>query len=72
MRSEPVPPSSGFQMMSSLWSHGEEADDEKTISLNLRNLSKLILPPLGVSSSTFQPQINSRARIVSPLDTRYR
>lgn len=39
--------------------------------LNLRNLSKLILPPLGVSGSN-QTQIQSKGWIISPMDSRYR
>lgn len=40
-------------------------------SLNLRNLSKVILPPLGVSGSN-QNQIESKGWIISPMDSRYR
>lgn len=47
--------------------HVEEEDED---SLSLRNLSKLILPPLGVSSFN-QSQINSKW-IISPMDSRYR
>jgi hypothetical protein len=39
--------------------------------LSLRNLSKLILPPLG-SSSFNQSQIESKGWIISPMDSRYR
>ncbi|KAL5854600.1 hypothetical protein ACOSQ4_004402 [Xanthoceras sorbifolium] len=46
--------------------HHEEDHD----SLNLRNLSKLILPPLGVSSFN-QNQTKSKW-IISPMDSRYR
>ncbi|KAH9685527.1 Potassium channel AKT2/3 [Citrus sinensis] len=45
----------------------EEGDDA---SLSLRNLSKLILPPLGVSSYN-QNQTKSKW-IISPMDSRYR
>ncbi|RZB76268.1 Potassium channel AKT2/3 isoform B [Glycine soja] len=38
-------------------------------SFNLRNISKLILPPLGVSS---QNPVNSKGWIISPMDSRYR
>ncbi|KDO50101.1 hypothetical protein CISIN_1g0360741mg, partial [Citrus sinensis] len=44
----------------------EEGDDA---SLSLRNLSKLILPPLGVSSYN-QNQTKSKW-IISPMDSRY-
>ncbi|GMY05161.1 potassium channel AKT2/3 isoform X1 [Fagus crenata] len=39
--------------------------------LSLRNLSKLILPPLGASSFN-QSQIESKGWIISPMDSRYR
>lgn len=39
--------------------------------LDLRNLSKVILPPLGVSTSN-QNQIQSKGWIISPMDSRYR
>ncbi|VAH19470.1 unnamed protein product [Triticum turgidum subsp. durum] len=39
-------------------------------SFNLRNLSKLMLPPLG--SSLSQSTSDSDKRVVSPLDSRYR
>ncbi|KAK7853336.1 potassium channel akt2/3 [Quercus suber] len=39
--------------------------------LNLRKLSKIILPPLGASSYN-QNQIKSKGRIISPMDSRYR
>ncbi|KAK1287131.1 Potassium channel AKT2/3 [Acorus calamus] len=45
---------------------------ERSKSLSFRSLSKLILPPLGVSSINDQSQINTRGRIVSPMDSRYR
>lgn len=40
-------------------------------SFNLRNLSKLVLPPLGASGYN-QTQVESGGRIVSPMDSRYR
>ncbi|KAK2662360.1 hypothetical protein Ddye_000934 [Dipteronia dyeriana] len=49
--------------------HHHEEEDESN-SLNLRNLSKLILPPLGVSSFN-QNQTKSKW-IISPMDSRYR
>lgn len=47
--------------------------EENDISspLNMRNLSKIILPPLGASSYN-QNQIKSKGRIISPMDSRYR
>jgi len=38
-------------------------------SFNLRNVSKLILPPLGVSK---QNPVCSKGWIISPMDSRYR
>ncbi|PIN18204.1 hypothetical protein CDL12_09134 [Handroanthus impetiginosus] len=38
--------------------------------LNFKNLSKLIVPPLGASGYTSQN--DSKGRIISPMDTRYR
>jgi potassium channel len=38
-------------------------------SFNLRNVSKLILPPLGVSK---QNSVCSKGWIISPMDSRYR
>ncbi|XP_043704979.1 potassium channel AKT2/3 isoform X2 [Telopea speciosissima] len=49
----------------------EDYDDEGAASLNLRSLSKLILPPLGVSNYN-QNQIKSKGRIISPMNSRYR
>ncbi|XVF67687.1 hypothetical protein PTKIN_Ptkin10aG0141500 [Pterospermum kingtungense] len=46
------------------------SDDDNT-SLSLSSLSKLILPPLGVSSCN-QNQIKSKGWIISPMDSRYR
>lgn len=40
-------------------------------SLSLNNLSKLILPPLGVASYN-QNHIRSSGWIISPMDSRYR
>ncbi|KAJ4967285.1 hypothetical protein NE237_019134 [Protea cynaroides] len=53
---------------------GKDAADEDAAtaaSLNLRNLSKLILPPLGVSNYNLN-QMESKGRIISPMDSRYR
>ncbi|KAM6581006.1 hypothetical protein CsatA_004780 [Cannabis sativa] len=47
------------------------SDEIMSSPLNLRNLSKLILPPLGVSTSN-QNQIQSKGWIISPMDSRYR
>ncbi|XXG65205.1 hypothetical protein AAC387_Pa05g2969 [Persea americana] len=62
---------SGFHMKGGFWtSHGESRfgrDDE----LNLGNLSKLIIPPLGMSSYS-QTQINATGNIILPMDSRYR
>ncbi|KAK7328292.1 hypothetical protein VNO77_22395 [Canavalia gladiata] len=44
-------------------------EDYMAPSFNLRNVSKLILPPLGVSS---QNPVNSKGWILSPMDSRYR
>lgn len=49
----------------------EESGMSSSSSLNLRNLSKVILPPLGVSASN-QNQIESKGWIISPMDSRYR
>ncbi|XP_059653505.1 potassium channel AKT2/3-like [Cornus florida] len=48
----------------------EDVDGSKS-DLNFRNLSKLILPPLGASSCN-QNQIESEGKIISPVDSRYR
>ncbi|XP_076887686.1 potassium channel AKT2/3-like [Bidens hawaiensis] len=41
--------------------------------LNLRSLSKVIIPPLGASSDDTQNNINSRStHIISPMDSKYR
>ncbi|KAK7246870.1 hypothetical protein RIF29_41740 [Crotalaria pallida] len=44
-------------------------EDDLSPSFNLRNISKLILPPLGVSN---QNQLDSKGWIISPMDSRYR
>ncbi|XP_068658680.1 potassium channel AKT2 [Aristolochia californica] len=59
----------GSHLTGSKSNHG--ADDDRSISLNLRHISKVILPPLGVSSFN-QPQTNSTVRVISPVDSRYR
>lgn len=46
-------------------------DEDDKPSSSLRNLSKLILPPLGVSSYN-QNQNESKGYIISPMDSRYR
>lgn len=53
--------------------HDYEEEDENTSSkdLSLRNLSKIILPPLGASSYN-QNQTEFKGRIISPMDSRYR
>ncbi|KAJ7946608.1 Potassium channel [Quillaja saponaria] len=52
---------------------GESHTEEDCMSspFNLRNVSKLILPPLGASSYNQNP-IESKGRIISPMDSRYR
>ncbi|KAL3729577.1 hypothetical protein ACJRO7_026669 [Eucalyptus globulus] len=51
--------------------HEDGEDSSSSNSLSLKNLSKLILPPLGASTDS-QNQIESRGRVVSPMDSRYR
>ncbi|KAK3011337.1 hypothetical protein RJ639_011724 [Escallonia herrerae] len=41
-------------------------------SFNLRNMSKLILPPLGASSFNQNQVESTKGRIISPMDSRYR
>jgi len=41
-------------------------------SFNLRNLSKVILPPLGGPSGHSQLHAGSDKWVISPLDSRYR
>uniref|UniRef100_A0A0E0DRQ8 Potassium channel n=1 Tax=Oryza meridionalis TaxID=40149 RepID=A0A0E0DRQ8_9ORYZ len=63
---------SGFESASGSGSGG---GGEGSGSFNLRNLSKLILPPLGVPAGghaqSGHPGPNDR-RVISPLDSRYR
>lgn len=49
----------------------KKLEDEDSTSFILRNISKLILPPLGVSDSN-QTQVDCRARVISPVNSRYR
>ncbi|GKV21192.1 hypothetical protein SLEP1_g31190 [Rubroshorea leprosula] len=52
--------------------HQDRTETENTASdLSLSNLSKIILPPLGVSNYN-QNQINSKGWIIYPVDSRYR
>lgn len=52
--------------------HGHVQDDGSTSDeLNLRNLSKIILPPLGVSGLN-QNQTVCNRRIISPMNSSYR
>ncbi|GLU02936.1 hypothetical protein SLE2022_201660 [Rubroshorea leprosula] len=52
--------------------HQDRTETGNTASdLSLSNLSKIILPPLGVSNYN-QNQINSKGWIISPVDSRYR
>ncbi|RWW54942.1 hypothetical protein BHE74_00038464, partial [Ensete ventricosum] len=46
-------------------------DEEISESFNLRNLSKLVLPPLGVSTYN-QNQNDPRGKVILPMDSRYR
>nr|DAD24397.1 TPA_asm: hypothetical protein HUJ06_025861 [Nelumbo nucifera] len=46
-------------------------DEDDDAPLDLRYLSKIILPPLGDSSSNLN-QIKSKGWIISPMDSRYR
>ncbi|OAY67963.1 Potassium channel AKT2 [Ananas comosus] len=45
--------------------------NEESASFTLRNLSKLILPPLGATDYN-RAQSSSRGKIISPMDSRYR
>ncbi|KAL7119567.1 hypothetical protein ACP275_02G070600 [Erythranthe tilingii] len=40
--------------------------------LSLKNLSKIIIPPLGVASVYYTSHNHSNAKIISPMDSRYR
>ncbi|XP_057977463.1 potassium channel AKT2/3 isoform X2 [Malania oleifera] len=51
--------------------HEEKVDDDWNDSLNLRNISKVVLPPLGVSSYNHN-QLQGKGRIILPMDSRYR
>ncbi|KAI4298984.1 hypothetical protein L6164_032486 [Bauhinia variegata] len=51
--------------------HLDQNDSMSSSSFNLHNVSKLILPPLGVSSSN-QNQVDPKGWIISPMDSRYR
>ncbi|KAF3444469.1 hypothetical protein FNV43_RR14161 [Rhamnella rubrinervis] len=61
------------QSQSSSDSHDQENNnsDEITSPLNSRNISKIILPPLGVSSYNQTPP-DSKGWIICPIDSRYR
>ncbi|KAJ0513948.1 putative cyclic nucleotide-binding domain, potassium channel, voltage-dependent, EAG/ELK/ERG [Helianthus annuus] len=51
----------------------KEGKGEEEEHLNLRSLSKVIIPPLGASSDDTQNHINSRSsKIISPMDSKYR
>ena len=54
--------------------HGSDEKDDTDMpsSLNLRELSKVILPPLGVSSFTDGSKFKGNKWIVSPMSSRYR
>ncbi|XP_022149247.1 potassium channel AKT2/3, partial [Momordica charantia] len=66
--------SSGGKKAAEHGSSSEDDDDEEEMpsSLSLRELSKIILPPLGVSSFTEHAQIKSIKWIISPMSSRYR
>ncbi|XP_027330071.1 potassium channel AKT2/3 isoform X2 [Abrus precatorius] len=49
--------------------HHHLKEDCMSPSFSLRNVSKLILPPLGVSS---QNPVSTKGWIISPMDSRYR
>jgi len=49
----------------------QEEEEEDDSPLSLSSLSKIILPPLGVSSFNQNP-IESKGWIISPVDSRYR
>ncbi|XP_028757457.1 potassium channel AKT2/3-like [Neltuma alba] len=55
--------------------HSEKPDhveeDNMSPSFHLRNISKLILPPLGASSYNQNP-VQTKGWIISPMDSRYR
>ncbi|KAK9111659.1 hypothetical protein Scep_019178 [Stephania cephalantha] len=54
--------------------NGEGGNDleEWKESISLRNISKLILPPLGAASDNLQNQNQSKGRVIIPMDSRYR
>ncbi|KAL0548905.1 hypothetical protein IC582_013382 [Cucumis melo] len=49
-----------------------DSDSDMPSSLSLRELSKVILPPLGVSSFTDGSKVKSNRWIISPMSSRYR
>ncbi|PKI74853.1 hypothetical protein CRG98_004625 [Punica granatum] len=49
----------------------QEEADQSYDPFQMKNISKLILPPLGVSSSNQNP-VQSKGWIISPMDSRYR
>ncbi|CAK9318111.1 unnamed protein product [Citrullus colocynthis] len=49
-----------------------DSDSDMPSSLSLRELSKVILPPLGVSSFTDDNKVHSNRWIISPMSSRYR
>ncbi|KAI7738322.1 hypothetical protein M8C21_033437 [Ambrosia artemisiifolia] len=51
----------------------KEEKGEEEEHLNLRSLSKVIIPPLGASSNDTQNHANVRSsKIISPMDSKYR
>lgn len=52
-------------------SHGSSNSGTSSDDLSFRNLSKLILPPLG-SNGNNQNQTQEKGFIITPMDSRYR
>ena len=65
---------SSFQSTGSAGGGGGSGTGERSGSgsFNLRNLSKVILPPLGGPSGQSQSHGGSDKWVISPLDSRYR
>ena len=49
-----------------------DSDSDLPSSLSLRELSKVILPPLGVSSFTDDNKVKHHKWIISPMNSKYR
>lgn len=69
----PAMPGSGFESANEAKSCRKQGNErlKHEASFNLRSLSKLVLPPLGVPGYN-QAQMECRGRIISPMDSRYR